>query len=115
MAAYEGWAIVEVMGHIRLAGQVREVEMFGTRMLEVQVPEVEDVKGFTTFRSGASLFAVTPTTEAIAKGVVRAQRPRPVQPYDVDMGRQLGPVEEGEIVEDGDDEDNGMGSAEVGP
>jgi hypothetical protein len=88
------------MGHIRLAGKVREVEMFGTRMLEVTVPDVDDVKGFTTFRSGASLFAVTPTTEEIAKGVVRAQRPRPVQPYDLDLGkRSLGPVTDADEID----------------
>lgn len=33
--AFEGWAIVELMGHRRLAGFVREVSMFGASMLRL--------------------------------------------------------------------------------
>lgn len=86
IAAYEGWAI-ELMGHVRMAGKIREVEQYGTRMLAVDVPAVNDagVKAFTTFVSGSSLYRVTPTTEAIAVGVVRASRPRPVHPYDLQL------------------------------
>ncbi len=115
MSAYEGFAIVELMGHVRMAGQVREVEQFGTKMLQLDVPGLDDcdVKPFTTFVAGASLYRVTPTTEEIAKGVVRAQRPRPVQPYDVDMGRpRIAPVSDAETVDD-DDNDESYGDQEV--
>ncbi len=101
--AYEGWAIVELMGHVRMAGQIREVDQYGTKMLQLDVPGLDDadVKPFTTFVAGNSLYRVTPTTEEIAKGVVRASRPRPVQPYDVDMtARKLGPVSDADIVDD---------------
>ena len=106
MAAYEGWAICELMGHQRMAGQVREIEQYGTKMLQLDVPGLDDcdVKPFTTFVAGGSLYRVTPTTEEIAKGVVRAQRPRPVQPYDVDMNvRRIAPVSDAETVSDDDD------------
>jgi len=75
------------MGHVRMAGQIREVEQYGTRMLQLDVPAVADagVAAFTTFVSGSSLYRVTPTTEAIAVGIVRASRPRPVHPYDVQL------------------------------
>jgi hypothetical protein len=111
-AAYEGWAIVELMGHVRMAGQVREVEAYGTKMLQLDVPELEDVdlKAFTTFVAGHSLYRVTPTTEVIAKGVVRAARPRPVQPYDVDLGaKKLGAVQDAETVDGDDDTEDGEG------
>lgn len=87
ISAFEGWAIVELMGHVRMAGQIREVEQYGTKMLAVDVPAVPDagVEAFTTFVSGASLYRVTPTTEAVAVGIVRASRPRPVHPYDVQL------------------------------
>jgi|SRR6185312_1537283 len=99
--AFEGWAIVELMGHVRMAGQVREVEQFGTKMLQLDVPGLDDcdAKPFTTFVAGASLYRITPTTEETAKGVVRASRPRPVHPYDVEMTpRRLAPVTDGEVV-----------------
>jgi hypothetical protein len=35
---FEGWAIVELMGHRRLAGYVREVELAGAGMLRLDVP-----------------------------------------------------------------------------
>jgi hypothetical protein len=110
--AYSGWAIVELMGHVRMAGHVVEEECFGTKMLRLDVPAIEDIKlkEFTTWVSGGSLYRVTPTTEEIAKGVVRANRPVPVNPYDVDLGRRsLAPVADAEEVADegpgGDDWD----------
>lgn len=36
--AYEGWAIVELMGHVRLAGRVSPAPMFGTELLRIDIP-----------------------------------------------------------------------------
>lgn len=36
---FEGWAIVELMGHRRLGGYVHEVELAGAAMLRIDVPE----------------------------------------------------------------------------
>lgn len=35
---FEGWAILELMGHRRLGGYVSQAEMFGTAMLRIDVP-----------------------------------------------------------------------------
>ncbi len=45
--AYEGWAIVELMGHRRLGGYVRQAEQFGVAMLRLDVPEHPWVDGCT--------------------------------------------------------------------
>lgn len=45
--AFEGWAIVELMGHRRLAGYVRQAEQFGVAMLRLDVPEHPWVNGCT--------------------------------------------------------------------
>ena len=69
------WAIVEVMGHRRHAGRTREVERYGIKMIRVDVPVDGDpvAKGWSThFYTGASLFGVTPCTEAAA---LKANRP----------------------------------------
>jgi hypothetical protein len=47
VAEYEGWAIVELMGHRRLAGWVQEVELAGAPMLRLDVPEHEWLDGCT--------------------------------------------------------------------
>lgn len=44
---FEGWAIVELMGHRRLAGYVRQAEQFGVAMLRLDVPEHPWVDGCT--------------------------------------------------------------------
>lgn len=38
-STYAGWAILELMGHRRLAGYVREVELAGQGMLRLDIPE----------------------------------------------------------------------------
>lgn len=37
---FEGWAILELMGHRRLAGYVREVEVAGAGMLRLDIPRL---------------------------------------------------------------------------
>lgn len=60
------YAIVEIMGHRRLAGRILEVERFGTKMLRIDVPKEGDfAKGFVSqFYGGPSIFCVTPTNLA---------------------------------------------------
>lgn len=36
---FEGWAILELMGHRRLAGYVSECEVAGTKLLRIDVPD----------------------------------------------------------------------------
>jgi hypothetical protein len=85
---FEGWAVVEMMGHRRLAGHVTQVEMGIQAMLRVDVPAIEfevsewaPIDGsdglyknftkkfpeFTTFVSPASLYALTPVSEEFAR------------------------------------------------
>lgn len=79
-----GWSIVELMGHRRLAGRVREECLFGTVFLRLEVPSPQDEETFVTqFYGGSSVYAITPTTEAIARAVSRASQPAPVQRWEL--------------------------------
>jgi hypothetical protein len=81
--AYEGWALVEQMGFRRTVAKVREVEMFGTKMLRMDVPIGDTLDGeFTTrFAGGPSLYQVTPLSDEVALDSVKRQGdPRPVKP-----------------------------------
>lgn len=86
------WAIVEIMGHRKHAGRVREEERFGVKMLRVDIPnEGDPEKGWTThYYGGASIFSYTLTDEA---SVMRANKPW--QPYRYQI--------EDQSAEDGDD------------
>lgn len=83
-AEFEGWAIVEVMGHRRLAGSVREVTIAGAPMLRIDIPRDPPA---TQYYGSAALFSVTPTTEEDAKRVAAATWPAPVSRYELPSGR----------------------------
>lgn len=69
------WGIIEIFGHRRHAGRVREEERFGTKMLRVDVPLKGDpiANGWEThWYGGASIFSFALTNEDT---VMRANRP----------------------------------------
>jgi hypothetical protein len=89
---FEGWAILELMGHRRLAGYVRPVEYAGTGLIRLDVPgylhteptgEQEERGAATQFYSPSALYCLTPTTEAIARRVSEARRPEPVTTWEL--------------------------------
>ncbi len=60
------WKIVEIFGHRRHAGRVREEEQFGQRMCRIDVPVKGDpaANGWNSyFYGGAAIFGVHPSTE----------------------------------------------------
>ena len=77
------WAIVEVMGHRRHAGRTREEERFGAKMIRVDVPIKGDpvANGWEShFYGGGSIFSMAPCTEAVARKMAEANRPRAYLP-----------------------------------
>lgn len=88
------WAFVEIFGHRRHTGRIREEERFGAKMLRIDVPNEgnPEAKGWTThWYGGASIFSLTLTDEAKA-----LQANKPYTP----VGRYLTPPEDIEIADD---------------
>jgi len=93
----EGWFLLELFGHTKIAGKVSEVTLGTTVMLRVDVPEVkyqsrdymsnkvveQTIAPFTKFYSTASLFAATPINEETAKAMMQNLRVVPVQEFEV--------------------------------
>ncbi|MGB0747166.1 MAG: hypothetical protein ACPGO3_00325 [Magnetospiraceae bacterium] len=79
-AAYTGWAIVELMGHRVIAGQVQEVSQFGCSMLRVDVPGTDGIVA-SQFYGGNAIYCLTPCDETAARGVLerRYSLPEPVR------------------------------------
>ncbi len=80
--AFETWGILELMGHVRLAGMVSEVELFGGPMCRIDVPLAEG-KWLTRYFGPASIYSLTPTDEAAARAVAASCRPQPVHAYEL--------------------------------
>lgn len=74
------WAIVELMGHRRLAGWLSEQEIAGRGFLRLEIPCEPPA---TQFYNPASVYGITPTTEAIARSVAKLAQPSPVQRWEL--------------------------------
>ena len=100
-AAFQGWAILELMGHRQRAGMVQEVELFGGKLLRIDCPlppagpgeqgqerhcgvagEAASPAGYISeFYGAGSIYALRPVTEDVARAFAgRLGDPRPVQP-----------------------------------
>ncbi len=93
---FEAWAIVELFGHARIAGKVTEQQIGGASFIRVDVPELEIRKdgcdltkaiqverraAFTRLFGPAAIYAITPTTEDVARAAAAALGPEPVHIY----------------------------------
>jgi hypothetical protein len=78
------WAIVEIFGHRRHVGIVSEAEQFGAKMLRIDVPGPQQLDLLnvaaspaieaTYFYGGASIFGITPITEARGRAELARMR-----------------------------------------
>jgi hypothetical protein len=66
------WAVVELMGHQRIAGQVTEQSVAGVQMLKVDVPAVGEVPAYTRFLGGGAIYAINPVDEETCIGWVKS-------------------------------------------
>lgn len=77
---FEGWAILELMGHRRLAGRLSEQTIGGAALIRIDIPSQPPV---TQFYGGAAVYCITPTTEDIATAVARRTQEAPVHRYEL--------------------------------
>lgn len=75
---YEGWSVLELMGHRRLGGYVREVELAGHGLIRIDIPGEGGETFVTQYYSPSALYCLTPATEDAAREVARYNRPAPV-------------------------------------
>ncbi len=92
---WQGWAIVELMGHRRLAGYVCEQQVAGAAFLRLDIPGDGGTVA-TQLYSPAAVYCITPTTEATARKVASGSRIAPVQRW------ELPPAVDAECVDDDD-------------
>lgn len=96
---FKAWAIVELMGHRRLAGLAQEVQIAGAGMIRLDVPSKPPV---TQFYSPSSIYCLTPTTEALARAFATRNSPAPVHAYELPLAKDEGRARDGERDESED-------------
>ena len=77
------WMIVELLGHRRLAGHVREVTIAGHGFLRLDIPPAGDDPGRTQFIAPGSVYALHPVDEATATAAAAEWRPEPVSRWEL--------------------------------
>lgn len=85
---FEGWAVVELMGHRKLAGYVRPATVAGAGMLRIDVPgpTAKDESGpweATQYYAPAALYCLTPVAADVAIRAAAGCRPQPVSRWEL--------------------------------
>lgn len=87
-AAYEGWARLELMGHRIRVGRVSEAEMYGGKLIRIDIPVGAEVAGegaefVTEYYGCSSVYALAPISEQIARSWAQRNGDfRPARPLD---------------------------------
>lgn len=97
------WAILELMGHRRMAGKVSEQTIAGQGYIRIDVPETAGQAGFTQFYGAGSLYCLTPTTEEIARAVAASSQVVPVSKYELALPEPRQHIRDDYDMEDDDD------------
>lgn len=86
------WAILEVMGHKRYAGEVSEQVIAGAGFVRIDVPKVTargtDFPAFSKVFGTSSIYCLTPTDEATARAAAAAFTERPVDLWTIEQGQR---------------------------
>lgn len=80
---FDQWCIVEIMGHVRIAGKCSEQNIAGSNLLRVDVPETDSQPAFTRFYGGSSIYAIHPVTEYLARDMAKRFEHKPLQVYEI--------------------------------
>lgn len=80
---FEGWCILELMGHRRLGGYVTECQIAGAGFLRIDVPGEADGEVFMSqLYSPSSVYCLTPCSIAAARAVAKGNRPEPIHRWE---------------------------------
>lgn len=83
---FDGWAILELLGHRRLGGYLSEATIAGASFLRIDIPQAgDDHPPVTQFYSASSVYAITPTTEEVATAAARYVRFQPVNRWQLQL------------------------------
>ena len=89
---YEGWAIVELMGRRTFGGRVSEVDMYGGKLLRLDVfgKEGEEPE-LTQYYGSAAIYCITPAAEETAREVGSRSLPRTLPAAPIQLPFSEGP------------------------
>jgi hypothetical protein len=91
---FEEYAIVEMMGHRKIAGKITESEIGGSTLLRVDVLDPEGEFDRTEYIGVSSIYCLTIVKKEIAEAVARNYTPKPSFAYDLQTSVRALPAHE---------------------
>lgn len=103
---FDEWAILELMGHRRLAGKISEQTIGGASFIRIDVPEASGGLPATQIYSPAAVYCITPVSEEVARAVASRNRPEPVHRWELPAPKPGGLESNADACEDEDEGDD---------
>lgn len=99
---FTGWAILELMGHRRLAGFVTPTILGSTVLLQVNIPGSNKDDFTSQFYNPSALYCLTPTTEDVCIAFSQSNQPAPVKRWELPTSTQQHSNSDEEFEQDED-------------
>jgi hypothetical protein len=90
---FDEWAIVELMGRVRLAGHLTEQQIAGGHFMRLDIHKEEGPAVITQLippPPGGPVYRITITTEAVARKIGARSVPEPVARWELEPPRPFG-------------------------
>jgi hypothetical protein len=114
LPVFDQWCIAELLGHRRLAGRIREVQLAGAGFLRLDIPATGGHDAQTQYIAPGSVYALHPTTEEIATAVAAQCRPAPVHRWELPAPPAGDDPDGPEEDDEDEDEDEDQAAAGAG-
>lgn len=83
------WAIIDLFGHARIAGEISSHEIGGAAFVRIDVPATDGAPAFTKLLGNGAIYSITFVTEDVARAGAKSFRAEPVSAYEIPELRQL--------------------------
>jgi hypothetical protein len=81
---FDEWALLDLFGHQRIAGRVRNASIGGGSFIRLDVPAIGEQEALTRFISPNAVYSITPMSEKTVRTLIKSGlRCEPISRYDV--------------------------------
>lgn len=80
---FNHWGLLELFGHVRIAGLISEQTVGGSSFIRIDVPATGDLPEFTRLIGPSAIYAINPLDEATARMMVNNIKAQPITAYDL--------------------------------
>jgi len=97
---FEGWVILELLGHRKLGGYLKEVSIAGASFLRLDVISDQGESVATQFYSSSAVYCITPVGKELAIAFGAKNQPVPVTRWELPKPAPLPPHPDDAILSD---------------